>query len=66
MMQQQSQVLQAAIAALTHHQATTMATMANKKPLIEIPSWDGEASTLCDFLFRVDTMKKDTFFATSN
>eukprot|EP00956_Cyclotella_meneghiniana_P023356 scaffold45380_cov85-Cyclotella_meneghiniana.AAC.5 len=33
------------------------------KPNVEFPSWDGQASTRQDFIFRVNTMKKDRFFA---
>eukprot|EP00956_Cyclotella_meneghiniana_P045253 scaffold360768_cov93-Cyclotella_meneghiniana.AAC.1 len=34
------------------------------KPNVEFPSWDGQTSTKQDFLFRINTMKKDRFFST--
>eukprot|EP00956_Cyclotella_meneghiniana_P009375 scaffold12967_cov36-Cyclotella_meneghiniana.AAC.2 len=34
------------------------------KPNVDFPSWDGQPSTKQDFLFRINTMKKDRFFST--
>jgi hypothetical protein len=58
MMQQQSLACQAALLALTNQQEATATAPAKTKPSIEFSSWDGEPSTLRDFLFWIKMMKK--------
>eukprot|EP00956_Cyclotella_meneghiniana_P037685 scaffold142973_cov49-Cyclotella_meneghiniana.AAC.1 len=65
-MQEQSQAF---IATLNHMQAPATAAAPAPaaapltRPITEFPTWDGTPSTKPDFIFRLESMKKDRFFA---
>ena len=60
-MQQQFQILQAAMNALAIQQVM-IASTTKTKPAIDLPSREGSSSSPRDFLFQIETMKKDNFF----
>eukprot|EP00956_Cyclotella_meneghiniana_P005594 scaffold7180_cov50-Cyclotella_meneghiniana.AAC.3 len=68
-MQQQQQALLDVVAQLRQTNQNTPATAPAPaaspltKPSVDFPSWDGKPQTKADFLFQIETMKKDLYFA---
>ena len=62
MMQQQSAAFLQTLAQFNTNQ-TAAAPAAPTKPTTEFPKWDGSMTTKEDFLMRLDTMKRDRYFA---
>eukprot|EP00956_Cyclotella_meneghiniana_P014786 scaffold22287_cov36-Cyclotella_meneghiniana.AAC.1 len=68
-MQQQQQALLDVVAQLRQNNQNTPATAPAPaatpltKPTVDFPSWDGKPQTKADFLFQIETMKKDQYFA---
>lgn len=64
MMAQQNQALLAALMRMQYHHQQALAALAPANcHMINFPTWDGTKATKQDFLFRVNMMKQDTFFA---
>eukprot|EP00956_Cyclotella_meneghiniana_P038384 scaffold153478_cov36-Cyclotella_meneghiniana.AAC.2 len=69
LMAQQNQALIDALTRSQNQQPVAPAPVAPApltKPQIEFPKWDGSEATKADFLFRINTMKNDTFFNAVN